>query len=95
MAYTIMIDAGHGGWDNGARYNGRTEKEDNLALSLAVGNILTEYGFDVRYTRTEDIYERPYQKAMEGNRAGADIFLSIHRNSSPIPNQYNGVESLV
>ena len=45
MAYTIMIDAGHGGWDNGARYNGRLEKDDNLALSLAVGNILSEYGF--------------------------------------------------
>lgn len=95
MAYTIMLDAGHGGWDNGAMYNGRLEKDDNLALTLAVGRILAEYGFDVRYTRTEDYYERPYQKAMDGNRAGADIFLSIHRNSSPIPNQYNGVESLV
>ena len=95
MAYTIMMDAGHGGWDNGAQYMGRLEKDDNLALTLAVGSILTEYGFDVRYTRTEDYYETPYQKAMDGNRAGADIFLSIHRNSSPIPNQYNGVESLV
>lgn len=95
MAYTIMMDAGHGGWDNGAQYAGRLEKDDNLALTLAVGSILAEYGFDVRYTRTEDYYETPYQKAMDGNRAGADIFLSIHRNSSPIPNQYNGVESLV
>ena len=95
MAYTIMMDAGHGGWDNGAQYMGRLEKDDNLALTLAVGSILSEYGFDVRYTRTEDYYETPYQKAMDGNRAGADIFLSIHRNSSPIPNQYNGVESLV
>jgi N-acetylmuramoyl-L-alanine amidase len=90
-----MIDAGHGGWDNGAQFMGRLEKDDNLALALAVGSILMEYGFDVRYTRTEDYYETPYQKAMDGNRAGADIFLSIHRNSSPIPNQYNGVESLV
>lgn len=95
MAYTIMMDAGHGGWDNGASFNGRLEKDDNLALTLAVGSILAEYGFDVRYTRTEDFYETPYQKAMDGNRAGADIFLSIHRNSSPIPNQYNGVETLV
>lgn len=95
MAYTIMIDAGHGGWDNGAQFMERLEKDDNLALALAVGSILMEYGFDVRYTRTEDYYETPYQKAMDGNRAGADIFLSIHRNSSPIPNQYNGVESLV
>ena len=95
MAYTIMIDAGHGGYDNGAQYMGRREKDDNLAMALAVGNILSEYGFNVLYTRTEDIYETPYQKATEANNAGADIFLSIHRNSSPYPNQYNGVESLV
>lgn len=95
MAFTIMIDAGHGGYDNGAQYMGRREKDDNLALSLAVGRILSEYGFDVRYTRTDDVYERPFQKATEGNEAGADLFLSIHRNSSPYPNQYTGVESLV
>ena len=47
-----MMDAGHGGWDNGAQYMGRREKDDNLALTLAVGSILSEYGFDVRYTRT-------------------------------------------
>ena len=95
MTYTIMIDAGHGGYDNGAQYMGRREKDNNLAMALAVGNILSEYGFNVLYTRTEDIYETPYQKATEANNAGADIFLSIHRNSSPYPNQYNGVESLV
>lgn len=41
------------------------------------------------------MYESPYQKAMEGNESGADYFVSIHRNSSPYPNQYSGVESLV
>lgn len=95
MAYTIIIDAGHGGYDNGAQFMGRKEKDDNLAMSLAVGSILSEYGFNVLYPRTNDVYEAPYRKAQEGNNAGADIFLSIHRNSSPIPNQYNGVESLV
>lgn len=47
------------------------------------------------YTRTTDIYESPLQKAQEGNAAGADYFVSIHRNSSPYPNQYTGVETLV
>ena len=37
----------------------------------------------------------PYQKAMEANAAGADFFISIHRNSSPEANTYSGVESLV
>lgn len=40
MAIKIMIDAGHGGYDNGATYEGRKEKDDNLALALAVGEIL-------------------------------------------------------
>lgn len=66
-----------------------------LALTLAVGAILEDYGFDVRYTRTDDVYETPFEKAQEGNVAGADIFISIHRNASPIPNTYHGVESLV
>ncbi len=76
-------------------YNGRQEKDDVLALSLAVGNILEENGVDVYFTRTTDIYESPYQKATEGNQVGADYFVSIHRNSSPYPNQYTGVETLV
>lgn len=93
--YTIFLDAGHGGSDPGAVYNGRQEKDDTLALTLAVGEILESYGFRVIYSRTEDIYESPYQKAAKGNASGADIFISIHRNSSPYPNQYSGVESLV
>ena len=95
MPYTIMLDAGHGDRDPGAVYNGRQEKDDTLALTLAVGELLQERGLDVLYTRTTDVYESPYQKAMEANQAGADFFISIHRNSSPEPNTYSGVESLV
>ena len=93
--YTVVMDAGHGGSDFGAVYNGRYEKNDTLALTLAVGNILQNAGINVVYTRTEDVYETPYRKAQEGNLSGADYFISIHRNSSPYPNTYAGVESLV
>lgn len=95
MAYTIMLDAGHGGSNPGAVYNGRQEKDDALAMTLAIGEILQEYGVDVLYTRTTDIYETPLQRAREANYAGVDYFVSIHRNSSPVPNSYSGVESLV
>lgn len=95
MPYTIMLDSGHGGRDPGAVYNGRQEKDDALALTLLIGEILQERGIDVLYTRTTDIYESPYQKAMEANEAGADFFISIHRNSFPTANTANGVESLV
>ena len=40
MAYKIVLDAGHGGTDPGAIYKERKEKDDNLALTLAVGKIL-------------------------------------------------------
>lgn len=91
----IVLDAGHGGSNPGAIYNGRQEKDDALALSLEIGRILEENGIDVYYTRTTDVYESTYQKAREANETGADYFVSIHRNSSPYPNQYTGVESLV
>lgn len=92
---TVILDAGHGGADFGATYLGRMEKDDNLRLTLAIGNILQDAGVNVLYTRTEDIYETPAQKAAEGNASGADYFVSIHRNASPYNNQYTGVESLV
>lgn len=91
----IMIDAGHGGADPGAVYNGRQEKDDNLNLALAVGRILEEDGYEVEYTRTKDLYQTPYEKAELGNGSGADLFVSIHRNSSVFPDQYSGVETLV
>ena len=80
MAYKIMIDAGHGGTDPGAVYEGRQEKDDALRLALAVGDILSRNGVDVEYTRTGDVYQTPFEKAQIG---------------SPDPNQYSGVETLV
>ena len=70
MPYSIMLDAGHGGRDPGAVYKERKEKDDTLRLTLAVGEILEAHGLDVQYTRTTDVYESPYQKAMEANNAG-------------------------
>lgn len=93
--YKIALDAGHGGSDPGAVYKGRQEKEDTLDLTLAVGDILKKNGIDVYYTRTTDEYETPFKKATDANNSGADLFVSIHRNSSENPNQYSGVETLV
>ena len=95
MAYTVVLDAGHGGANPGATYNGRQEKTDALNLTLAVGRLLENAGVNVVYTRTSDIYDSPAPKAENGNAAGADYFISFHRNSSPTPNQYTGVETLI
>lgn len=95
MPYSIMLDAGHGDTDPGAVYGERKEAQDALRLTLAIGEILQNHGFDVEYTRTTDVYESPFQKAMEANEAGVDYFVSIHRNSYPADNVVSGVESLV
>lgn len=92
---TVMLDAGHGGFDNGAAFDGRTEKNDTLNLALAVGNILENNGVDVLYTRTTDVYQSPNEKANIANRSDASYFISLHRNSSEEPNTYSGVQTLV
>ncbi len=91
----LILDAGHGGADPGAVHNGRQEKDDVLRLALAVGERLEKNGVEVAYTRTEDVYDSPFEKAQIANRGGGDFFVSFHRNSSPEPNQYSGVETLV
>lgn len=91
----IILDAGHGGYDNGATYNGRREKDDNLSLALAVGEILSDSGIEVGYTRVDDVYQSPVDKARTANQQDGDFLVSIHRNSSPVPNTYSGVQSLI
>lgn len=91
----IVLDAGHGGTDPGAVYQGRQEKDDNLRLAMAVGDILRNNGVDVQYTRTDDVYQTPFEKARIANDAGADFLISFHRNSSPMDNQYSGSEVLI
>ncbi len=95
MAYTVYLDAGHGGYDNGASDGNRKEKNDTLRLALAVGEILQNNGVDVGYTRVEDVYDSPLRKAQIANEAGADLFVSFHRNAAEYRNQYNGVQTLV
>jgi len=91
----VTIDAGHGGYDGGANYNGRLEKNDNLEIALAVGELLEQNGIEVGYTRITDVYDSPNEKARIANEQGSDLFVSIHRNSSPNPNTYSGVETLL
>ena len=91
----VIIDAGHGGQEPGAVYEGRQEKEDALQLAFDVGNALERRGISVSYTRVSDVYDSPYEKAAMANASDADIFLSIHRNAMPAPGTASGVENLV
>lgn len=95
MSKTIIIDPGHGGFDPGAVYENRKEKDDNLRLALAVGQELQNAGYQIIYTRTDDRYDSPYDKAQIANSAGGDLFLSFHRNFAETPDLYRGVQALV
>ena len=95
---TILIDAGHGGYDVGAVSNyGDYEKDINLDIALLVGKQLKSYGFEVVYTRTgdsvswsDDNTEDLQTRCDLANKKNADLFVSIHLNSSEY--EANGYE---
>lgn len=91
----IALDAGHGGVDLGATYQDRFEKDDNLRLALAVGKLLEDAGNEVYYTRTEDTYDSPVERARLVNDAEAGLLISFHRNDSTTPNTYTGAEGFI
>ncbi len=95
MSYEVYLDAGHGGYDIGATYNDRKEKDDNLKLALAVGNELRKRGIETEFTRVNDVYQSPNEKAQIANADDADLFVSLHRSSSPLPNTNSGVSSVI
>jgi N-acetylmuramoyl-L-alanine amidase len=96
---TIVIDPGHGGNDPGSLgKKGTLEKDVNLAVALKLGPILEEKGYRVVYTRETDKTDWNGQKegllerAAISNKAKADLFISIHINSSEYKN-IRGVET--
>jgi N-acetylmuramoyl-L-alanine amidase len=83
-AMTVMIDPGHGGRDHGAVKNGVFESKITLAVSLQLRDLLKkDRRFQVIMSRDEDTSISLYRRAMLAKTQHADIFLSIHVNSSP------------
>jgi N-acetylmuramoyl-L-alanine amidase len=81
---TIIIDAGHGGIDPGARsYNGISEKHITLGYSISLRSILRKKGYNVILTRDNDSYITLIDRRSIGKKHNADLFLSIHADSSP------------
>ncbi|MFB6453700.1 N-acetylmuramoyl-L-alanine amidase [Chitinophaga sp. Hz27] len=81
---TIVIDAGHGGEDPGARGSYSTEKQVTLEVALKLGKLLEENMPDVKvvYTRKSDRFDNPRVKAQIANDAKGELFVSIHCNSA-------------
>lgn len=91
----VVIDAGHGGWHNGAQGNGLKEKDIALALAKKVNKYLQEdYIVNTKMTRTSDIYLTLGERANIANSWDADLFLSIHINASE-SGLLNGYEDFI
>jgi N-acetylmuramoyl-L-alanine amidase len=83
---TIVIDAGHGGHDPGARGAQGFEKEVNLAAAQALKERLERSGrYRVVLTRDEDVYIALADRVRIAQRSGADLFISLHSDSGPNP----------
>jgi N-acetylmuramoyl-L-alanine amidase len=81
----IVLDAGHGGKDFGARGAIANEKDITLAVALKLGKLLKDsmHNMDVIYTRTEDVYPSLVERHEIANKSNSDLFISIHVNSTP------------
>ncbi|WP_103865140.1 N-acetylmuramoyl-L-alanine amidase [Aquimarina sp. I32.4] len=92
--FVVVLDAGHGGHDPGNRGNGYKEKEIALNVVLAVGATLEKDDrYKVVYTRKTDKFIELHERGSIANKAGADLFVSIHCNSHR--SQASGTETFV
>lgn len=93
----VVIDAGHGGKDPGGMGKNSMEKDIalNIARLLAIG-IRTNYpDVEVILTRSDDTFIPLYERAEIANKAGADLFISIHANIMPGSSATYGTETFV
>jgi N-acetylmuramoyl-L-alanine amidase len=81
----IVIDAGHGGHDSGTiGVDGIEEKDVVLDVALRLGKLLQDrLGSEIIFTRSDDTFIPLETRTAIANKAQADLFLSIHANSSP------------
>ncbi|MCR5014739.1 MAG: N-acetylmuramoyl-L-alanine amidase [Bacteroidales bacterium] len=95
---TVVIDAGHGGKDTGAIGAISKEKDLNLTVALLTGDYIKKNLPDVNviYTRQRDVFVSLNERAAIANRNNADVFISIHCNSTDSKNaSVNGAETFV
>ena len=93
--YIVVIDAGHGGKDNGASSDEKKEKDVVFSVAKKLQKKLKARGYTVYMTRTTDSFVKLPKRTEFANEKKADIFVSIHANAAPqksLANEFKGIE---
>ena len=93
----VILDAGHGGKDNGCAGKNSREKDIALDITLRLGQLIKKNFDDVEviYTRDKDEFVPLHERAKIANRSNADLFISIHCNTTAKRNSAVGTETFV
>jgi N-acetylmuramoyl-L-alanine amidase len=87
---TIVVDAGHGGHDTGAKRSNTLEKDLTLAIAKEVAEKLSAQGASVIMTRKTDVFIPLKERSEIANRNNSELFVSVHINSSAKDNKTSG-----
>ncbi len=89
---TVVIDAGHGGLDDGIKSAaGILEKDLTLAIAKKIKDINSNDAIEIVLVRESDVYMDPRQKTEFAKNKNADLVISLHIDGTPKPNQKSGL----
>ena len=94
-ALTVVIDAGHGGRDNGAMQNNINEKDLDLAIAKQIKELNSNRNLNIVLSRDQDVEINPKDRTNFAIRHNADLLISIHINADEKKNEHDGLDIVI
>ena len=92
---TVVIDAGHGGSDNGAMQNNINEKDLDLAIAKQIKELNSNKNLNIVLSRDQDVEINPKDRTNFAIRHNADLLISIHINADEKKNEHDGLDIVI